>query len=168
MRSFCVTRYKFSLHKPTNSFCAPCNIPFCVEEGGIWDCYRPEPTIFLALSSSADRETWRQGVGCWAARSGSLFSHSSNYSRCQISEQSAGEQNRIVPITQFCFKPRWSPPEPRSTERPVTWGCIVLYFYCGRIPAANAPGCTAAEGLLYKPWSLVVPTCTARCLHQRP
>ena len=30
------------------------------------------------------------------------------------------------------------------------------------------PGCTAAEGLLYKPWSLVVPTCTARCLHQRP
>ena len=44
--------------------------------------------------------------------------------------------------------------------------CIVLY--CGRVPAANAPGCTAAEGLLYKPWSLVVPTCTARCLHQRP
>ena len=40
--------------------------------------------------------------------------------------------------------------------------CIVLY--CGRVPAANAPGCTAAEGLLYKPWSLVVPTCTARCL----
>ena len=27
--------------------------------------------------------------------------------------------------------------------------CIVLY--CGRVPAANAPGCTAAEGLLYKP-----------------
>ena len=24
--------------------------------------------------------------------------------------------------------------------------CIVLY--CGRVPAANAPGCTAAEGLL--------------------
>ena len=44
--------------------------------------------------------------------------------------------------------------------------CIVLY--CGRVPAANAPGCTAAEGLLYKPWSLVVRTCTARCLHQRP
>ena len=43
-----------------------------------------------------------------------------------------------------------------------------LYLYCGRVPAANAPGCTAAEGLLYKPWSLVVPTCTARCLHQRP
>ena len=38
----------------------------------------------------------------------------------------------------------------------------------GRVPAANAPGCTAAEGLLHKPWSLVVPTCTARCLHQRP
>ena len=34
--------------------------------------------------------------------------------------------------------------------------CIVLYF--GRVPAANAPGCTAAEGLLYKPWSLVFPT----------
>ena len=44
--------------------------------------------------------------------------------------------------------------------------CIVLN--CGRVPAANAPGCTAAECLLYKPWSLVVPTCTARCLHQRP
>ena len=43
---------------------------------------------------------------------------------------------------------------------------IVLYY--GRVPAANAPGCTAAEGLLYEPWSLVVPTCTARCLHQRP
>ena len=38
--------------------------------------------------------------------------------------------------------------------------CIVLC--CGRVPAANAPACTAAEGLLYKPWSLVVPTCTAR------
>ena len=44
--------------------------------------------------------------------------------------------------------------------------CIVLY--CGRVPAANAPGCTAAEDLLYKPCSLVAPTCTARCLHQRP
>ena len=44
--------------------------------------------------------------------------------------------------------------------------CIVLYF--GRVRAANAPGCTVAESLLYKPWSLVVPTCTARCLHQRP
>ena len=41
-------------------------------------------------------------------------------------------------------------------------------LYCGRVPAAKAPGCTAAEGLLYKPWSLVVPTSTARCLHQRP
>ena len=40
-------------------------------------------------------------------------------------------------------------------------------MYCGRVPAADAPGCIAAEGLLYKPWSLVVPTCTARCLHQR-
>ena len=44
-------------------------------------------------------------------------------------------------------------------------GCVL---YCGRVPAANAPGSTAAEGLLYKPWSLVVPTCTASCLHQRP
>ena len=42
------------------------------------------------------------------------------------------------------------------------------YLYCGRVPAANAPGCTAAEGLLYKPWSLVVPNCTVTCLHQRP
>ena len=32
--------------------------------------------------------------------------------------------------------------------------CIV---YCGRVPTAEAPGCTAAKGLLYKPWSLVVP-----------
>ena len=24
-------------------------------------------------------------------------------------------------------------------------------LYCGTVPAANAPGCTAAEGLLYKP-----------------
>ena len=42
-----------------------------------------------------------------------------------------------------------------------------IVLYCGRVPAANAPGCTAAEDLLYKPWSLVVHTCTARCLHQR-
>ena len=41
-----------------------------------------------------------------------------------------------------------------------------VVLYCGRITAANAPGCT--PGLLYKPWSLVIPTCTARCLHQRP
>ena len=43
--------------------------------------------------------------------------------------------------------------------------CIVLY--CGRVPAANAPGFTVAEGLLYIHWSLVVPTYIARCLHQR-
>ena len=43
-----------------------------------------------------------------------------------------------------------------------------IVLYCGRFPAANASGCSAAEGLLYKPWSLVVPTCSARCLHQRP
>ena len=36
-----------------------------------------------------------------------------------------------------------------------------IVLYCDRVPAADAPGCTAAEGLLYKPWSLVVPTCTA-------
>ena len=40
-------------------------------------------------------------------------------------------------------------------------------LYCGRVQAANAPWYTAAEGLLYKPWSLVFPTCTARCLHQK-
>ena len=28
----------------------------------------------------------------------------------------------------------------------------------GRVPAFNAPGCTPAEGLLYKPWSLVDPS----------
>ena len=45
--------------------------------------------------------------------------------------------------------------------------CIVLY--CGRVPMVNPPPrCTAAEGLLYEPWSSVVPTCAARCLHQRP
>ena len=27
----------------------------------------------------------------------------------------------------------------------------IQVLYCGRVPAANAPGCTAAEGLLYKP-----------------
>ena len=27
----------------------------------------------------------------------------------------------------------------------------VAALYCSRVPAANAPGCTAAEGLLYKP-----------------
>ena len=43
-----------------------------------------------------------------------------------------------------------------------------IVLYCGRVPATNAPGCIAAEGLLYKSWSLVFPTCTARCLHQRP
>ena len=43
-----------------------------------------------------------------------------------------------------------------------------VVLYCGRVPASSAPGRTAAEGLLYKPWSLVFPTCTARCLHQRP
>ena len=43
-----------------------------------------------------------------------------------------------------------------------------IVLYCGTVPAANALGCTAAEGLLYKPWSLGFPTCTARCLHQRP
>ena len=35
-------------------------------------------------------------------------------------------------------------------------------LYCGRVPAANAPWCTAAEGLFYKPWSLVIPTCSER------
>ena len=30
-------------------------------------------------------------------------------------------------------------------------------LYCGRVPAANAPGYTAAEGLLYKTCSLIVP-----------
>ena len=43
-----------------------------------------------------------------------------------------------------------------------------IVLYCGSVPAANAPGCTAAEGFLCKPWSLFVPTCTTRCLHQRP
>ena len=45
---------------------------------------------------------------------------------------------------------------------------LTLKEYFIVVPVANASWCTAAEGLLYKPWSLVVPTCTARCLHQRP
>ena len=52
-----------------------------------------------------------------------------------------------------------------SMARPLASPTVL---YCGRVPAVNAPGCTAAEGLLHKPWSLVVPTHTARCLHQRP
>ena len=44
----------------------------------------------------------------------------------------------------------------------------LMVLYCGRVPAANAPGCTAAEDLFYKHWSLVFPTCTTSCLHQRP
>ena len=43
-----------------------------------------------------------------------------------------------------------------------------IVLYCGRVPAANSPRCTATEGLLYQPWSLVIPSCTSRCLHQRP
>ena len=41
-------------------------------------------------------------------------------------------------------------------------------YVCNSVPAANAHGCTAAEGLLYKPWSLVVLTYTARSLHHTP
>ena len=26
-----------------------------------------------------------------------------------------------------------------------------ILLYCGRVPAANVPGCPAAEGLLYNP-----------------
>ena len=26
--------------------------------------------------------------------------------------------------------------------------CFAIVLYCGRVPAANVPGCTAAEGLL--------------------
>ena len=32
----------------------------------------------------------------------------------------------------------------------------LIVLYCGRVPADNAPGCTAAEGLLYKPWSFLL------------
>ena len=42
---------------------------------------------------------------------------------------------------------------------------IVLYCIVVGSRRLMPPGCTAAEGLLYKPWSLVVPTFTARCLH---
>ena len=41
-----------------------------------------------------------------------------------------------------------------------------VVLYCGTVLAANATGCTAAYGLLYKPWTSVVPNCTARCLQQ--
>ena len=49
--------------------------------------------------------------------------------------------------------------------------CLQLYngdciaVECQRL---MSPGCTAAEGLLYEPRPFVVPTSTARCLHQRP
>ena len=36
-----------------------------------------------------------------------------------------------------------------SKQAVVVW----LVMLCGRVQAAKAPGCTAAEGLLYKPWS---------------
>ena len=69
----------------------------------------------------------------------------------------------------FCESPfrilwahRWSSQSTVSSCR-----CQSILLYCGRVPAANAPGCTVAEGLLYKPWSSVVPTCSDRCLHQR-
>ena len=54
----------------------------------------------------------------------------------------------------------------RSVNSWIVLYCIVLY--CGRVPAANAPRCTVAEGLLYKPWSLVVPTCTRDPSSERP
>ena len=31
--------------------------------------------------------------------------------------------------------------------------CRITWYFIPRVPAANAPGCTAAEGLLYKPLS---------------
>ena len=37
---------------------------------------------------------------------------------------------------------------------------------CGRVPVVKPPD--ALQPKAYKPWSLVVPNCTARCLHQRP
>ena len=52
---------------------------------------------------------------------------------------------------------------PRKPEIEMTV-CKVL-LYCIRVPAANVPGCSEAEGLFYKPWSFVVPTCTPKCLH---
>ena len=50
----------------------------------------------------------------------------------------------------------------------VCYVTLCYFMLCYRLPVANAPGCIAAEGLLYKPWSSVIPTCTARYLHQRP
>ena len=44
----------------------------------------------------------------------------------------------------------------------------VLYCIVLRSRQLMPPGCTAAEGLLYNPWSLVVPTCTARSLQTGP
>ena len=77
-------------------------------------------------------------------------------------------QSNLTRISILCLEKRWGMirvDKRQITQEKVLY-CIVLC--CGRVPAANGPGCTAAEGLLYKPWSLVVPTCTARCLHQRP
>ena len=71
----------------------------------------------------------------------------------------------------FCSLQSWTLRDKSKEEKRLCYVMlcyVMLCMLCGRVPAANAPGCTAAEGLLYKPWSLVVPTCTARCLHQRP
>ena len=55
-----------------------------------------------------------------------------------------------------------------NMSRSTIWASLGRFSYYKNTNVVNAPGCTAAEGLLYKPWSLVVPTYTARCLHQRP
>ena len=53
------------------------------------------------------------------------------------------EGTPVTPTNKFKMRPLFS------------WDVVLC---CSRVPAANAPECTAAQGLLYKPWSLVIPT----------
>ena len=53
----------------------------------------------------------------------------------------------------------------RAVMKPTRYITNIQKLYLDRVPATNASGCTAAEDLLYKPWSTVVLPCSARCLH---
>ena len=46
--------------------------------------------------------------------------------------------------------------------------CGANVLYCGKVPAANAPRMHCSLRLIVQTLALVIPTYTARCLHQRP
>ena len=46
----------------------------------------------------------------------------------------------------------WDVPKNVGFFKPWSFRVQRTWLYCGSVPAANALGCTAAEGLLYKPW----------------